>query len=91
MDYDACRIAQLVNHAKREDFHAQELLVEELRSYIRSVVEYYSALRQGNPDFARQVLSRVRTDYGQFWNNDTEFAVWIDRILQREVESACSS
>jgi len=30
MDYDACRIAQLVHHAKQEDFHAQEPLVEEL-------------------------------------------------------------
>jgi len=38
-----------------------------------------------------KVLSRARTDYGQFWNNDAECGVWIDRILQREIESACSS
>jgi hypothetical protein len=91
MEYDACRIMQLVNHAMREDSKAQEVLVEELRTYIRSVVEYYGASREGNPDFACQVLSRVRCDYGKFWHKDTEFGVWIDGVLQREVESACST
>jgi hypothetical protein len=78
MEYEDCRIMELINHAAREDAKAQALLVEELRCYVRGLV-------------VQQVLSRARRDYGQFWDSNSEFGAWIDRILQREVEAACCS
>jgi DNA-directed RNA polymerase specialized sigma24 family protein len=90
MEYEDCRIRELVNHAAREDARAQALLIEELRSYARDIVERYGASREATPDFAQQVLTCVRRDYGKFWDSSSEFGTWIDRALQREVEAACA-
>jgi hypothetical protein len=40
-------------------------------------------------DFALQLLSVARRDYGEFCSDDAEFSRWIDGILRREVEEAC--
>jgi len=89
MDYEWCRINELVRHAAQGDAKAQAFLIEEIRSYLRDLVEHYGAARKVTPDFAHQVLSRARSDYGEFWDGDPEFSSWIDGILQREVEDAC--
>jgi DNA-directed RNA polymerase specialized sigma24 family protein len=91
MEYEDCRIMELINHAAREDARAQALLIEELRCYVRGLVERYGASREAAPDFAQQVLPRARGDYGKFWDSNSEFGAWIDRILQLEVEGACCS
>ena len=91
MEYEACRISELVHHAAHEDAKAQALLIEEIRSYLRCVVDRYGAAREVNPDFAREVLSRARRDYGAFWDGHLEFGRWMDAILQREVEAVCRS
>jgi DNA-directed RNA polymerase specialized sigma24 family protein len=89
MDYDWCRINELVRHAAQGDAKAQALLIEEIRSYLRGLVDQYGAAREPTADFAKQVLARVRRDYGDFWAQDSEFGNWIEGILQREVEEAC--
>jgi len=91
MDYDWCRLNELVRHAAQGDAKAQDLLIEEIRSYLRDLVEHYGAARQTTADFAQQVLSRARRDLGSLWIKDQEFGSWIDRILQREVAEACRS
>lgn len=73
MEYEACRILELVNHARRGDAEAQSLLIEELRAYLGGLVERYGALRNEAPDFAQQVLSRARRDYSWLWDRDSEF------------------
>jgi hypothetical protein len=88
MEYEDCRIMELVRHAAREDVEAQTLLVEEVRCYIQWLVEHYGSSERAG-DFAEQVLARVRRDYGQFWDANSEFGAWMDQILQREVETAC--
>jgi len=91
MEYEDCRIIELINHAAREDVKAQALLIEELRCYVRGLIERYGSSRMAIPDFAQHVLSRARRDYGKLWDSNTEFGAWIDGILQREVEAACRS
>lgn len=88
MDYDWCRINELVRHAAQGDTNAQALLVEEIRSYLRGLMERYGAGREATPDFGHQLLSLARRHYGEFWDRDPEFGGWIDGILQREVEAA---
>ena len=89
MDYDWCRIRELVHHAAHEDARAQALLLEEIRTYLRDLVERYGNAGEATPDFAAQVLARARRDYGEFLARDSEFGKWLDAILQREVEAAC--
>jgi DNA-directed RNA polymerase specialized sigma24 family protein len=89
MDYEWCRIKELARHAASGDAQAQAPLVEEIRRYLRDLVDRYGATRQTTADFAQQVLAQARRDYGDFWTGDSEFGSWIDGILQREVEEAC--
>jgi hypothetical protein len=92
MDYEWCRINELVRHAAGGDAKAQALLIEEIRSYLRDLVERYGAAGQTTGDFAQQVLARARLDYHDFWAaRDPEFGRWVDGILQSEVEEACRS
>jgi hypothetical protein len=88
MDYEWCRINELVRHAAHGDAEAQALLIVDIRCYVRDLVERYGPARQ-TADFARQVLSRARRDYEDFWVKDREFGSWIDGILEREVKEAC--
>jgi hypothetical protein len=89
MEYEWCRVRELVRHAADGDAKAQALLVEEVRSYLGDLIEHYGAGRQAAREFAQQVLARARRDFGQFWAKDEEFGGWMDGILQREVEAAC--
>ena len=89
MDYDWCRVKELVRHAASGDARAQALVIEEIRSYLRDLADRYGATRQTTLDFTQQVLARARRDYGDFWAGDSEFGSWMDGILQREAEEAC--
>jgi hypothetical protein len=90
VEYEDCRIIELMNHAARGDAHASVLLVEELRSFVRGLVEQYGACREPTPALAEQVLSQARRSYGKFRNSSSEFGAWMDGILQREVQAACA-
>jgi hypothetical protein len=89
MDYEACRVIELVRHAARGDGSAQAALVEEIRRYLRDLVREHGAERTTSPDFARQLVVRVQTDFGQHWAGDPEFARWMDGVLSREAAAAC--
>ena len=89
MEYEWCRISELVRHAAHEDAKAQALLLEEIRSYLRDLVERYGGARAATPDFAQRLLAQARRDYGEFWDRNSEFGRWMDGILQSEVEAAC--
>ncbi len=91
MDFEWCRINELVRHAAQGDAGAQALLIEEIRSYLRDLVERYGVARETNAVFAQQLLARAGRDFGEFRRNDLEFSKWIGSILQREVEVACRS
>jgi hypothetical protein len=89
MDYEWCRIRELVRHAAEGDAEAQTLLIQEIRSHLRELADHYGAPSQRTADFPQQLLARARRDYADFWANDSEFASWIDGVLQREPEDAC--
>jgi hypothetical protein len=89
MDYEWCRVKQLVRHAQYGDPQATSLLINEIRDYLRYFVERFGDPGTATSDFAQQLLAVTRRDYGEFWSDDAEFSVWIDGILRREVEEAC--
>jgi hypothetical protein len=89
MDYEECRISELVHHAVQGDGKAQELLIEEIRKYLRDLVREHGAERLTTPDFARQLVIQVQSDYGKSWAGDPEFTRWMDGTLQREAAAAC--
>jgi hypothetical protein len=89
MDYEWCRVKQLVRHVQYGDPQATSLLINEIRDYLAYLVERFGDRGTATSDFAQQLLSVARRDYGEFCSDDAEFSRWIDEILRREVEEAC--
>src|SRR5262249_40366911 len=89
MDYEWCRLNELARHAAEGDAKAQAILIEEIRSYLRDLVERYGAADQTTAEFAQQMLSRARRDCADFCVKDSQFGSCIDGIVQREVGNAC--
>ena len=89
MDYEACRISELVRHAAREDAQAQHLLIEEIRAYVQDLVTHHAAERATTPDFAAQVLTRARLEFGDHVDYCSEFGAWVENVLRAEVDAQC--
>jgi hypothetical protein len=89
MDYEWCRVKQLVRHAQCGDLQATSLLINEIRGYLASLVESFDDRGTATSEFAQQLLSVARHYYEEFCSDDAEFSRWIDEILEREVEEAC--